>query len=344
MRIHLVTALWGEEFTRLYLSLCLPNQLSPGNLPALAASAMPVYKVYTRSADAEVIAAHPLFRRLTTLMPTELVSLDHLFEGVVKGNIGNALLTMTAGHRAAVDAANAVGAALMFLPPDQVYSDGAFARCHELGCRGTRAVLLPGIRYAKEDLERALIRRSAETNGAWSGAPRGLLALGLPHLSPISRAMFADADPFSDAPSHIYFPVGDEGFVTRALHLHPLFVQPRRRVPLRYGNCDTDYLLDACPALGDYHIVSDSDEMLALELTPAARQLGQAGSGPLDIRKLAAFYQLFGNRLLRRFLGTPIYIHTGDLTPRWREAVRRSGEVVDGTRSSWARLMTRMRG
>ena len=129
MRIHLATTLWGDEFTRLYLSLCLPNQLGPGNLPVLAAGASCVYKIYTRSQDADVIAGNPLFQHLSRLMPTELIALNHLFDGVNAGHRGNTLLMMSVAHRAAVDAANAADAALMFLPPDQIYSDGAFARC-----------------------------------------------------------------------------------------------------------------------------------------------------------------------------------------------------------------------
>ena len=333
MNIHLVTPVWGAEFTRLYLSACLPNQMRAGNLPALTTSTLPVYKIYTRSQDAEVIAADPLFNELTVLMPTELIALDHLFDNAAAGNAGNALLTMTAAHRAAVDAANAVDAALMFLPPDQIYSDGAFARCLELGNHGTRAIVLPGLRFVKESLEPILCR--ADAQGACGGSSRTLLTLGLPHLSPIARAMFADAPNFTDAPSHVYFRVGEEGFVARALHLHLLFMHPRRKVPLRYGNFDTDYLLDACPAAEDYHIVSDSDEMLAVEFSPAAKQLGQTGSGPLDTRKLAAFYRHYGNRLLRGFLRTPIYIHTGDLNPRWSEVARRSGEVIADALAPW---------
>jgi hypothetical protein len=328
VNVHLITPVWGSEFTRLYLSVCLPHQMRAGNLPALARSAAPVYKVYTRSRDAEVIAADPLFRCLRTVMPTELVALDHLFDSGSGGNTGNALLTMTAAHRAAVDAANSVDAALMFLPPDQIYSDGAFVRCLELCARGTRAVMLPGLRFVKETLEPVLRDRAAD-RGVGGDSPRTLLSLALPHLSPIARAMFADADDFSDAPSHVYFRVDNEGFVARALHLHLLFIHPRRKVPLRYGNFDTDYLLDACPAATDYHIVSDSDEMVAVEFSPAAKQLGQTGSGPLDTRKLAAFYRHYGNRLLRGFLRTPIYVHTTDLTPKWSEAARRSGQVID---------------
>jgi hypothetical protein len=339
VNIHLITTFWGEEFTRLFLSLTLPNQLSAGNLPALAARAMPVYKIYTRSQDAEVIGADPQFQRVTRLMPTELVALDHLFEGAVAGNVRNALLTMTEAHKAAVDAANAADAALMFLPADQLYSDGAFARCHELGARGARAVVLPGIRFHKEGLEAALVARCSGTPGASNADSRTLLRLALPHLSPVCRAMIADADPFSEAPAFVLFPVDTDGFVARALYLHTLFLRPRRRVPLRYGNHDTDYLLDACPSLEDYHIVSDSDEILALELTPAARQLGQAGSGPLDIRKLAAFYRHFGNRLLRGFLRTPLFVHTCDLTPRWDEAARRSDEVIRRALRPWAGLL-----
>ncbi len=344
MKIHLVTPVWGQEFTRVYLSLVLPNQLAAGNLPALAARAQPVYKIYTRSQDAAVIAADPCFRRVTALMTTELIALDHLFGASATGNAANGLLTMTAAHRAGVDAANAAGAALMFLPPDQLYSDGAFARCLELAERGARAVVLPGLRFVKEGLEPILGRRRDAANGDWGESARTLLTLSLPHLSPIARAMFANANPFTDAPSHVYFPVQDQGFVARALHLHLLFMLPRRRVPLRYGNFDTDYLLDACPAAGDYHIVSDSDEIVAVELSPAAKQLGQAGTEPLNVLELAAFYRLFGNRLLLGFLRTPLYVHSSNVTPQWHEVARRSDEVIGRARSPWTRLKSRLGG
>ena len=65
MKIHLDTPVWGHEFTRVYLSLVLPNQLAAGNLPALAARAKPVYKIYTRSQDAAVIVSYSCFRRVS---------------------------------------------------------------------------------------------------------------------------------------------------------------------------------------------------------------------------------------------------------------------------------------
>jgi hypothetical protein len=105
-------------------------------------------------------------------------------------------------------------------------------------------------------------------------------------------------------------------------------MNPRRRVPFRYGNIDTDYLLDACPSPADYHIVSDSDELIALELTPSAREHGQHGSGPLNPEKVSAFYSSFGNRLLRGFLRTPIFVHTVDLTDEWREVARGSEALI----------------
>jgi len=342
VRIHLVTAVWGEAFTQLYLSTCLPNQMTSSNLPALAAGAAPVYKVYTRSQDAAVIAAAPAFRQLAAMIPTEVIALDHLFAS--SSHSDNALLTMTACHRAAVDAANHARAALMILPPDQIYSDGTFARCLEWGLRGCGAVVVPGIRLNKEGCEPLLSGRATNRSAVLGASGRSLLAWSMPRLSAIARAMFVDADPFSNAPTHVYFPVGDEGFVARCLHLHVLFINPRRRVPLRYGNFDTDYLLDACPSLEDYHVVGDSDEMLAVEFSPAGKQLGQAGAGRIDTRTLAAFYRLHGNRLHRGFLQAPIFMHTGDLTPRWREVARRSGDVVGRALPPWSRLMMRVRG
>ena len=44
-----VTAVWGTEFIDLFLDVCIPNQLSSRNLPALPAGSR--YRVFTKSAD-----------------------------------------------------------------------------------------------------------------------------------------------------------------------------------------------------------------------------------------------------------------------------------------------------
>ncbi|SVE27357.1 uncharacterized protein METZ01_LOCUS480211, partial [marine metagenome] len=44
-----VTAVWGAEFIELFLDVCIPNQLSPANLPALPPGSR--YRVFTTSAD-----------------------------------------------------------------------------------------------------------------------------------------------------------------------------------------------------------------------------------------------------------------------------------------------------
>ena len=40
---HVVTAVWGAEFIELFLDVCVPNQLSQGNLPALPQGRVTVF-------------------------------------------------------------------------------------------------------------------------------------------------------------------------------------------------------------------------------------------------------------------------------------------------------------
>jgi hypothetical protein len=42
---HAVTHVWGREYLDLFLGVCVPNQLSPGNIPALPSGSR--YRILT---------------------------------------------------------------------------------------------------------------------------------------------------------------------------------------------------------------------------------------------------------------------------------------------------------
>jgi len=315
------------------LNVCLPNQLAPGNIPALAEGEVAEYKIYTSSADASVISQSPNFRKVQDILPTSVIALDHLFKsGGAPGD--KSLLIMSQCHKAAVNSANRQGAALIFLPPDQVYSEGSFARLREIARSGKRAIMTLGPRLVKETFAPAFKEAFRQPDETLQASPRDLVKLALGHLHPITKSLFVDSENFSDSPTQFYWSV-QSGILARCLHLHPLMIYPSSNCELLYGNCDTDFLLSACPRYKDYHIVTDSDEITAFEMSPLEKSHGMTGNGLFSAWKSASFIKRAGNRIHHRFLRETIHVHAGVLTDDWARAEQVADTVIRKT--AWLR-------
>lgn len=337
-RFHIINYVWGESFTRLFLDVTLPNHCTAGNLFAFSGRSEAIYKVYTTSRDAEVIRSHHLFRRIEQRMPTEVITLDHLFAPGWQ-QLDNSLLLMTQMHRVAVDAAYRDDARLVILPPDQVYSDGAFRKMIEHALQGRRVVVCAGTRVVKESFVSAFNKRFKREDGASPAPARELVRLALDHPHPITKALFHDADPFSTGPANLYHKVGGEGYVAHNLHLHVLMIYPRKPVPLKEGNFDTSWMATACPCFDDYYIVDDSDEITAIEISEAGKNVGLGGDGPIDPVRLGAFYRQNGTPIHWQFLKRPIFIHTGDLDEKWRKKAKEATAFVQSALPLKERLL-----
>src|SRR5688572_8656269 len=118
LQIHFITVVWGRAFLKMYLDLCLPNQLTSGNLlffqdkPGSA-----TYKILTTSQDLEVLRAAPIVSRLAEVLPVEF----RLIDDVDRSEPYSAL---TECHNRAIREADQAGAAMVFLTPDSLWSNG----------------------------------------------------------------------------------------------------------------------------------------------------------------------------------------------------------------------------
>ena len=78
---HFLTPVWGKAYTKTYLELVMPAQLSQGNLKAFAGAPSSRYVIYTTEADAETIKASPAFRKLSAIVPAVIEIIDHEHRG-----------------------------------------------------------------------------------------------------------------------------------------------------------------------------------------------------------------------------------------------------------------------
>lgn len=271
-----MTHVWGRHYLDIFLNVCIPNQLGPGNIPALPAGSR--YRILTKSSHREEINAHPNIQALRAVIPVDIIPIPELDDDNVRG-----YEQMNACHRRAVADVNEGGAAILFLSADFVMAADTLATVVRLHQHGARAVVTTGLRL---DREAFLTRLAAPGVRLDALSPRELVGMALPYLHAHTLSMFADADPFSLFPVAVYWRVGDEGLVARGLHLHPLMVDPVVPV-LPIDTNDGVYLSQAVPDQSFVHVVTDSDELQFFELTAAGREVLPAkGNGASAWRSL----------------------------------------------------------
>lgn len=319
-RFHVVTAVWGGEYLDLFLGICLPLQLSPGNVPTLPAGSR--YRILTRAADVETVRVHPAFQELSRRIAVDIVAVNGLEEA---GKSRYARMTLC--HRHAVLDARREGAALVFVSADTVFSDGAFAAIVRHHRDGKRAVACTGLRLVKETFVEELGAFHASAGRFAAPPPRLLVRMALPHLHDASRALFSDAPAFCRFPTAVYWRIGTRGLLARCFHLHPLMVDPMRRVVPKV-HIDGPFLERACPDYDRVHVVADSDEFVVFELSPAARRIFTNGRAGASVWRAAAIAAACDGLQLR-FWRTHVRLHADDLDAAWDRVGVESDSFVE---------------
>ena len=315
-----VTAVWGAEFIELYLELCVANQLSLGNLPALPQGSR--YRIFTVAEDVARLDGHPRLDAIRQLMPVDVVAVDmsEADRATRARERWNTHKRMIACHRRAAADAAPERRGLIYLAPDFVLGEGTIAGLLRLHAAGARAVMTMNLR-----LEREAFRAALKSGGhSAAPAPRALVGLGMQHLHPWTRSLMADSTVASDNPSSVYWPVRTngalQGVLARSLFLHPMLVDPVLRDRLPGGPIDSHYVRDCVPDVAQCHVVTDSDELVVFELSPAGREIGRGietrGVSPWRLAAVAASCD--GHQL--SYWQQPIRLHATDVDQSWATA------------------------
>lgn len=258
---HILVPVWGQAYCDLFTTISLPSQLAEHNLPSLPHKDRCLYHVLTRPEDQSRIEKSDAWRQLTSLMPTHIeLWTDH--ERTPHD-------TMSACLRHGIERADRHDAASLFFNPDLVFADGAIDAMVKRVATGSRVIFTTGVRLRKETVTPEITRyRRAERITL---APRELAAVAMRNLHPISRQNFWTGESGTLLPATLFWSVGDDGFLARCFHLHPLLVWPERKNVFFAGTVDDDFVSMACPDAKTDHVVTDSDELLMCEISDTSR-------------------------------------------------------------------------
>ncbi len=338
---HLITAVWGDEYLSTFLEVTLPNHLSKGNLDAFDASKDAIYKIYTSEKDLNRIEENIHYKKIARMMKTSIMAVPGLYTPVeykLQADHAKALSAMNRLHRLAIAEANAENATLIFLAPDMLFSVGSFSKLLEFADLGKRAVVIPSIRAVKEKFLPEFERLFKDEYGHFQAPARDMVRLALKHVHQLTEKYFIDSTSFADTPRNIFWRVGDEGLLGRCSHFHPLMICPEEKTIFPLLAIDHDYYITAISDYKDFYIVSDSDDIVAVDLSYRDKQAELII--PRKFKELTFATRLADNvdNIELKFLRSKVRIHAGELTEKWKPIEKESNKIV-GRILATARLL-----
>lgn len=322
----MVLTVWGEAYIATFLNLCVPTLLAAGNAPALAAAQVHRLRVFTPPGDAARMAKAPALLALRRHIAVEFVPI------AVPGEKDNKYHAITRTHLRALVDARAAGAAVVFLSPDFILADGTL---RALAARpAAAAVLMVSPRAALDGVAQALAPlRTADPEGAIRLAPREMMALCLRYPHAVTQSLYWDAPRFSGWPSILQWQADPDTMLARCFHPHPLLLDPAR-LDSQFGTntnttIDGDLLGSLRAAPDEIHSVTDSDELLILELSGPNIAVGLDGAaGGASIDAVVAFARNHATPANRAFLAHHMWYRAGDGDPQAQQAAAARSDAI----------------
>jgi hypothetical protein len=333
---YFLTPVWGASYTKLFVDFAIPAQLAAGNLPAFAGNPLNKYIIFTRPQDAEAIRAAPAFEKLAATIAVEFDYIAHKIE--VPHD------TMSDCFRKGIVAAERSNAGLIFLTPDLVFADGSLQTLRRLSSLGHDVVFVPGIRTLKRGVCARLTRDHA-TGSTISVPPRALMQIALENLHPLAHSSWWDEGEGDLIPANLYWRVGEGGILGRCFHLHPLLVHPQRANARFFGTVDDDYFCAACPDSSRDFVVTNSDDLLAIELSEP-EHFFRTGFRKDCVDDAVTWAEQFTNARHRQLFQHVIKMHTGLASPAdWARVEAKADAVARQIQarlqlSTWRLLLT----
>jgi hypothetical protein len=324
-KIKFLTVIWGDRYIEEFARVSLPSYLAEGNLPALARDNDFEVLVLTSEHGRQKFDAEPAFRRLRTICPVRFIYIDDLITTGVYG------VTLTLAYaRGIMDSGAAqTDTYFIFMNSDFVLADGSLGFLADKLREGWRCIMAPSLRARAEDIVPTLA--AAVRDGTLSVAPRQMVAMALKnlHATVIGKTVTQN---FVNCSTHnqLYWQVDRDTLLGRYHLIFMLAIRPE--VPMGGVNsyCDYGFVPELVPS-GQFTILGDSDDLMMLELQPAAQEKQFLRCGGANPTVIAKELSVWTTREHRQFAQADVVFHVRGLPsklPRVRaEAAQFVGEL-----------------
>ena len=315
---HFSTVVWGPWHTGVFLDVNLTSLLAPGNLAAFAQKHDVRYRIFTAKDDAERIEATKAFQLASQIVRFELIDLK------IDRSIGPIAMHHMLWRRSIEDARKA-GAMILLIPPDVVWSNGAFGHIADIAALGKTAIFMTYMRVVSETAVPEVKRLFQDRAMSVLDAPsRPLVELCMRHLHPLALTYVRDCPNFPTHPELILWPVEGEGYLMRSLVREMFAYDPR------HFDLNAMALPAHRPNPAEVHYITDSDDLFSISLTPLMKDIEWfAEPAPLDPLRVGAWWLRFDSPANDVVADQRFYVHTGGHAgPLWRRAELQSDSLV----------------
>jgi len=261
---HFIVSLWGRSYSQLFVDICLPMLMTPGNLGICATRKHDRFVVATTWEDWQFIRESKAMKRLQGMMTVDCILIDGLVDLTgVKYKVTTACCEM-AMRQPCVEP---YLTHFVYLVPDGFWSDGTVRRLVELVAEGYKVAVGCGLRVNKEDAARELAARiEAHPDNPAMTLPE-MVNFTLDHLHQFSRAFDWLGRGFINAwPSHIYWiNYQDRQLIAHGFHLQPVMVMALPKMPPVGDSIDGEFMKRLPYPLSSYYIAQN--DFFAIDLT-----------------------------------------------------------------------------
>lgn len=294
-KIYLVTPVWGGEYTRFFSELVVPNISRSDGIRKIFSEFDCKYLIYSDGISIEYLKGHPEIEFLRSLVEVQFIDNFNADDIEKYGRL-------TLSYNSGILRASSVGAALIFLNADMMYSSSTFSSLLRLIHQGKRSVEIEGFRVDKEPVECDL---RANSTGFQVDA-RYLVELAMKYPQSISRSHFWEEYPEDGfMPFHTYWRVGDRGLLARASHIYPLYLYSRNASAGAAKTIDWDLVDTAKLHPEEMYIVRESDEIFSIECSNASYHITPTFKAP-SLDEMREFVKQHCTPEHRRRLGVSI--------------------------------------
>lgn len=254
-----VLAVWNDAYVDLYLNYALPTHLAPGNIEAVT-DFKHVYCIFTRADDKIRIEAHPLFKKLTSLITVRFTLID---EAITDNRL-------RAGYcfGLGVTFAKSINAAIFLVMPDVLFSEGSFKYVAQQLKRGYRAILV-ACHTTEKIAAIELLKQHIASDGTINISGRDCVDILMSAMHNNSKEKFYSETTGNLMPGCLCWYVGEQGILTHGLHLTPIVVLPRNMDHQFLGTIDREFIEEANIQPSEILVIEDSDTCAMFEIAAA---------------------------------------------------------------------------
>lgn len=269
-------SMWGERYMRLFNDYCIPSMLTEGNLLAVAKVRDISVDIYAHKEDFDFFKSLDVFEPFSKVcavnfieFPKELVTCEgfklenSLFRYKIYGGF----------HHLSVERARTIGADVVCLGPDNVYSEGSFMNYVNFIDQGYSAVLFTATRAQAEFLLPVL-------NTMKDPVTKALPILSdvmVEHSAQFIHHTFLEyivTDNTTPVWRSGFFLPYNHGFYIRSFHYHPVIIAAEAidrslNIEWTYATVDNDMMHALFPREQDWSklkIITDSRDGIMLDI------------------------------------------------------------------------------